>query len=354
MNKIFAAGGLAALAVVLMMGTALAQDVDPGADLAITPKADEEKPDPEDLPTYKPIALTIDNYVTFDNLGTAISTHEIDIVFEGHFGDWLLGADAWGGFSHDFDTDENDIEDPGLELYAINDAFGELHLWDASAALSNACIQPTDGSSHFGTEDLLSIGTCGGYSGQTILYITPTFNGFSGQVSLSSDVEGLSEAGDVDSSASAALTYANTTDGGLDISASFGVDAAMSVNGGVPDGTDLPVTVQAGVQVGWEGWILGAAAQYEFASLSGGEAWAAGLGLTKSLTDDFIVTVQLAADGYEDSGATYKETSLGLTAEYQIVKNTYIDAAANVVRLTGDDGTDETATVFGTGVSIEF
>lgn len=346
MMKICAATGFAALSLALLMGSASAQD--------ITPKAQDAKPEAEDLPTYKPITLTIDNYVTFDNLGTAISTHEIDIVFEGQFGDWLLGADAWGGFSHDFDLKENDIEVPGLELYAINDAFGELHLWDASAALSNACIQPTGGSSHFGTEDLLNFGTCGGYSGQTILYVTPTFNGFSGQVSASNDIEGLSELGDVDSSVSAALTYANTTDGGLDISASFGVDAAMSVNGGVPAGTDLPVTVQAGVNIGWEGWILGAAAQYEFASLSGGEAWGAGVGLTKSITDEFTVTVELAADGYEDSGATYKEVSIGATAEYMIFENTYIDAAVNVVRLTGDDGTDQTATVFGMGLSVAF
>lgn len=354
MNKIFAVTGLTALTLTLLMGSALAQDLGPGVDLAVTTPAEDPKPEAEDLPTYKPITLTIDNYVTFDNLGTAISTHEIDIVFEGQFGDWLLGADAWGGFSRDYDLDENDIEVPGLELYAINETFGELHLWDASAALSNACIQPTDGSSHFGTEDLMSFGTCGGYGWQNILYITPTFNGFAGQVSVSGDLEGHSEPGDIDTSASAALTYANTTEGGLDISASFGIDAAMSVDGGVPAGTDLPVTVQAGVNVGWEGWILGAAAQYEFASLSGGEAWGAGVGLTKSITDEFVVAVELAADGYEDSGATYKETSLGVTAEYQIIENTYIDAAVNVVRLTGNDGTDETATVFGTGISVIF
>ncbi|MET3924357.1 porin [Devosia sp. 2618] len=346
MTKILTTTGLTALSLTLLMGAAFAQD--------LTPKAAEPKAEAQELPTYKPITLTIDNYVVFDNKGNALSTHELDIVIEGQLGDWLLGVDAWGGLIHDYDANSHTIEQPGIEFYGINDAVGEIHLWDADAALSNACIQPTGGTSHFGTEDYLTFGTCGGYGGKTILYVTPEFNGFGVQLSASRDLTDQTVNGEVDGSASAALTYAATTEGGIDIAASFGVDAALSVNGGLPSGQNLPVTVQAGVNVGWEDWIFGAAAQYEFASLNGGDGWGAGIGVSKLITDEFVVMAELSGDGYDLAGVSYRETSIGVNAEYQILPNTFIDAAVSLIHRTGSDGTDEFGTVFGAGLSLVF
>lgn len=331
MKNLSAAAGLAAVVAGALVSSTLAEEAAP-----------------------KPITITIDNYLTYDSSDTLVSTHELDVVLEGTVGDWTIGAEGWGDFSVDYALDEVTVDTPEFLFYASSDAFGEVQFWDASGALDNACIMPADGSTHFGTEDLLSFGTCSGYGGQAILYISPTFNGLGVQLSAMHDIAGLSDVGDVDSSVSAALTYNSTTDAGVELSASLGVDLATSVNGGLAPGADLPATVQAGVNIGWDGWLLGAAAQYEVASLSGGDSWGLGLGLGKAVTDQLVLSTEVAADGYEDGGVHYKELGFGATAEYQIFEGTYLDAAINVVHLTGDDGTDEVSTQFGTGLSISF
>jgi hypothetical protein len=302
----------------------------------------------------KPVTITIDNYATIDGDGALLSTHEIDVVLEGKVGAWTVGVEGWGGFEIGYDLEEVTVETPGFLAYLSSDAFGEVQVWDASGALDNACITPTGGSQHFGTDDLLSFGTCGGYGGQTVLYISPDLDGFGVQLSAMRDIVGTSDVGSVDGAVSAALTYAHTTDGGIDISASLAADFATSVNGGLAPDQQLPVTVQAGVNIGWDGWIAGGAAQYELNSLAGGNSWGVGVGLGKAVTEQLVLAAEVSADGYEDAGVSYEELSFGATAEYRIVDEVYVDAAFNVVHLTGDDGTDEVSTQFGTGLSWAF
>ncbi len=201
----------------------------------------------------------------------------------------------------------------------------------------------------------MSIGTCTSYEGQVVNYITPDFfDGFGLQVSAMKDLEGQTAAGDVDSALSAALTYSRTADNDVTYSASLGVDAALSVNGGVPAGTPLPVTVQGGASVGWEGWTLAAAGQYELASLAGGNSWGTGIGVSKDVTDQLTVGTELALDHYEDTGVGFRELSLGTTAEFKLTDNASIDGAFNVLHRTGDDGTDEVSASVGTGLSVSF
>jgi len=302
----------------------------------------------------RPITVTIDNYATIDGSGALLSTHEIDVELEGKLAEWTIGVEGWGGFEFDYDLNEATVETPGFLAYISSDAFGEVQVWDASGALDNACITPTGGSSHFGTDDLLSFGTCGGYGGQTILYISPDLDGFGVQVSAMRDIAGTSDVGSVDGAVSAALTYEHATDAGIEVSASLAADFATSVNGGLAPDQNLPVMLQAGVNIGWDGWIAGAAAQYELNTLAGGNSWGAGIGLGKAVTEQLVVAAELSADGYEDSGVDYDEVSLGATAEYRIVDEVFVDAAFNVVHRTGSDGTDEVSTQFGSGISWAF
>ncbi|MBN9305581.1 MULTISPECIES: hypothetical protein [unclassified Devosia] len=305
----------------------------------------------------KPLTVVIDNYATYDDAGALVSNHELDFTLEGTAGAWTLGAEAWFGVMAEYATSTLTLEIPTLLLYAKSDAFGEIDAWDASNALGNACVTPPGGSTHFGSEDLMAFGTCAGYSGQALTYITPDFfDGFGLQVSVMKDLEGQTAAGEVDSSVSAALTYTRTTETDVTYSASLGVDAATSLNGGVPAGTALPVTVQGGGSVGWDGWTVGGAAQYEFASLSGGNSWGLGLGVSKDVTEQLTLGAELAIDGYEDAAAAviYREFSLGTTAEYKILDNASIDAGLNAIRVIGDDGSDTISWQIGTGLSISF
>lgn len=301
----------------------------------------------------KPVSITIDNYAALDLDGVLVSGHEIEVVIEGSVEDWTLGAKIEAGLAVDYDAETVKFETPALMLYAKADAFGEVNLWDIDGALGNACVTPTAETAHFDTDDLLSFNTCGGYAGQGILYISPDINGFGFQVSALADIEGLTEADEVDSAVSAALTYNSETDDGVTYAASLAVDMATSVNGWA-SGADLPVSVQAGLNIGWEGWLLGAAAQYEFNSVTGGDSWGAGIGLGKEVTEQLTVNAGLGLNGYEDGGVAYREFGLGLTAEYAIDDNLSVDGAVNFVHQTDSTGGKADIAAFGVGISYAF
>ncbi len=330
MKNICTAAGLAAVVAVVCVSPVWAEDAD------------------------KPMTVTIDNYANFDNSGGLVTDHELDFVLEGKAGDWTVGAEAWVGIERDWVASTTTFEIPTLELSATSDKFGGIYFWDTDPALEAACITPTPGSTHFGTEDLMTIGTCTSYEGQAIRYVTPDFfDGFGLQVSAMKDVENLTDVGDVDSAVSAALTYTHTAND-VTFSADLGVDAALSVNGGLPAGTPLPVTVQGGTSVEWDGWTVAAAGQYEFASLAGGNSWGVGAGVSRAVTETLTLGTEVAYDHYEDTGVKLQELSLGATGEYQFIDNASIDGAFNVVHRTGDDGTDEVAAQIGTGISVSF
>lgn len=302
-----------------------------------------------------PFSGSIDNYATYDDTGLFETNHELTLTLEGKAGEWTLGAKAWFGVVGDFPPAAFTIETPTLLLYARSDAFGEIGVWDATTALGNACVTPPGGSTHFGTEELLTFGTCAGYGGQAITYITPSFfDGFGLQVSVMKDVIGATAAGEVDSAVSAALTYSTTTATDVTYSASLGIDVATSVNGGVPAGTSLPVTLQGGASVAWDGWTVGGAAQYEHASLSGGNSLGLGAGISRAVTEQLTLGAEVAFDAYQDAGVAFQELSLGSTAEFKLLDNVSVDSAINIVHRTGDDGTDVMAWVVGTGFAVGF
>src|SRR5262249_37259726 len=149
---------------------------------------------------------------------------------------------------------------PTLDLYASSETYGAFHIGNPDNALDDACVGASEGSTrwgigdHFGNEDLMTFSTCGAYSGGTAaLYASPDLGGFSFEVSAMNDLEGVIDIGAVDSSVSA-IALLSHEEAGMTFSASLGVDAALSVKGGLPMGQPLPVTVQGGASVAWDGW----------------------------------------------------------------------------------------------------
>ena len=300
------------------------------------------------------LKVTIDNFANFDSAGGIVSHHELDFLLKGNAGNWTISAEAFAGLSQDWKAGLTSEETPTLELVASSDKFGTISALDTDTALDNVCITPTPGSTHFGTEDLMGFSTCAGYGGQAVRYITPDFfDGFGLQVSAMRDLKGLTAPGDVDSGLSAALTYKHA-DNGVTYSADLAVDAATSVNGGLPAGTALPVTVQGGGKAEWDGWTIATAAQYEFASLGGGNRWSAGAGVSRAVTETLTIGTEAAVDSYQSKGVKIQELSLGTTGEYKFASNASVDAAFNVVRRMGDDGSDEMVEQVGTGLSVWF
>lgn len=301
------------------------------------------------------VSGTLYNYATVDSSGAATSSHEGEIVLEGTTGDWQLGATLWAGVTTDWQAGELTVETPTLELYAQSEASGRLAVFDTYDAFYDKCVTPTEGTTNFTTEALMSFGTCAGYNGvQAITFTTPEFgDGFALAFSAMADIKGIVESGEVDSSLSSALTFDRQV-GELQYSASLAVDMATGVKDGLPSGQELPITVQAGGTVRWDDWSFGTAAQYEFASIDGGDSWGLGTGISRAVTEQLTLGAELAVDRYQDSGTSMDEVSLGATAEYAIISDTLtIDGSLNVLRRTGG-GTDETVTQIGTGLIFSF
>jgi hypothetical protein len=169
------------------------------------------------------------------------------------------------------------------------------------------------------------------------------------------DARGAIESGEVDSAASAALSFEKAV-GEITLSASLGVDHATSIKDGLPPGNNLPTTVQAGAAVEWEAWRVGAAAQVDVVSFDGTPIWAAGIGVTKTVMDEKIaLTAELATDHYEDTGDPISEVSLGATAELTLIEEMLtVDAGANVLRRTSPGGVDDTVFQVETDFELSF
>ena len=298
---------------------------------------------------------TLYNYATFEK-DAIVSYHSTEFVLEGTAGDWTIGTTGWVGLTGDWESGVLSLDDrPTVEFYAGSEAFGRVALFDTDNALYDSCITPTGGTNDFGTEDLMTLGTCAGYSGaQAVTYTSPSFgDGFTLKVSAMADLTGTIETGAVDSSLTGALGFERTVSG-VDYSANIAVDAATSVKDGLPIGQALPVTVQAGSQISLDGWTFGAAAQYEANSLAGGNSWGVGAGVAKAVTEQLTLGGELAVDGYEDGGAAMREVSLGATAEYYLVPDTLsIEGSINALQRTGG-GIDETVAQIGTGIVFSY
>ena len=126
------------------------------------------------------LSATIDSSVGFNSeFSTVFSEHQLDLTVEATRGDVTFSADVWFYLYGDWTLAEMYPDFPGLEFIVSAPNFGEVQWWDAGSALTEACVQPADGSANVGNEDLMTVGTCSGYTaGQTVMYITPEMSGF--------------------------------------------------------------------------------------------------------------------------------------------------------------------------------
>jgi opacity protein-like surface antigen len=302
----------------------------------------------------KPITITIDNYATFGDPEAIASAHEIDILVETTSGDWTYGLEAWFGIGRDYTGEVTSYGTPEFTLFAGTEGFGRVDIFDITSAAGDKAVTPTAGTTHFGTEDILTFGTASGYTGQGILYTSPSYAGFSAAFSYATDIKGTLSTGDVSDVVSAALIYGGELPSGNAVNASLGIDAVTALKNGNPAGVTLPISVQAGVDVDVDGFVIGAAGQYQFHSLTGGESWAIGAGVSKEVIENVTLLAEVATNGFNDTGVAYRETGVGIGAEYAINEFASVDAAYNFVRRTGDDGSSVDASQIGVGVSFKF
>lgn len=302
------------------------------------------------------LSVTIDHSVGFNSeFSTVFSEHEVDFELNATRGNVTFSAELWLYLYGDLTLGEMYPDFPGAEFGVSSSNFGEVQWWDAGSALDEACVMPADGSANVGNEDLMAVGTCSGYTaGRSIIYTTPEMGGFKFYVSGMADARGVVDSGDVDSGVSAAVSYEGAV-GDATLSASLGVDHALSIKDGLPPGNNLPTTVQGGVAAEWETWRVGAAGQVDVVSFDGTPVWAAGVGVTKTVGEKLALTAELATDHYEDAGDPITEVSLGTTAELTLIPDTMtVDAGANLLRRTSPGGIDDTVFQVETGVEISF
>lgn len=294
-----------------------------------------------------PISGSFDNYVVFDPLTPGITTdHSVTVTVAAPVsGDLTIGGDLTLGVSTDLTVPS---ADPywDIVLRAESVVAGTFEALDAGTALGTACVTPAGGSSNFGTEPL-TFGTCTGYSdGQSLLYTSPAFGGVTFYGSVMADPFNEIAAGEVDTSVSLALGYEEELGAGT-LTGSLGFDKALSLKGG---GGPLPTLIQAGANYEVEGWTLGGAGQLELDSLTGGNSWAAGIGVGKEIVENFTLTAELSTGAFEDAGTPTDEYGFGATAEYALIKDVlYIDAGVSVLHSIAG-GVDTVTYSAGTGL----
>jgi hypothetical protein len=266
--------------------------------------------------------------------------------------DLNIGADLTLGISADLGVGTVSLDQPLLVLRAESVVAGTFEVLDAGTALYTACVTPTARTSNFGTEDLIAFSTCTGYaSGQSILYTSPAFDGVTFYASAMGDLYGLVSAGDVSQSLSAAVGLEREIDDAT-LTASVGVDKALSVKGGGP----LPTLVQAGANIAWETYAIGVAGQYEHDSVWGGHSWSLGAGGSVNVTEQLVLNGEVAVAGYEVAGVATSDYSAGVTAEYALIEDVlWVDASLNAVRtVSGGVGTTAYSAGLGMYVTHEF
>ena len=155
-------------------------------------------------------------------------------------------------------------------------------------ALDEACVTPAAGSTHFGTEDLLTIATCGVYGdGKVIRYdfsVRSTGSRFS--YSAMKDITGNAGVGDRRQRALGGGSLRGR-DERPRRRGEPGVDHATSLAAeDTSRASHLPTAVQAGLNVSWSGWTAGVAGEMEFSPLAGWRVRGPqGFGLTKEILD---------------------------------------------------------------------
>lgn len=299
-----------------------------------------------------PITFTFDNSVLYDSeLGGVLSSHEVTVDVSVTNDDVTLTASFWSGLTGDFSAGTLTPDFPTAEFGIGSDRWGTVTVWDASGALDNACVTPAAGSTHFGTEDLLAVSTCGGYAdGKVLRYDTPSLNGFTVSVSAMDDLLGDAAAGDVDQSVAVAVAYEGVL-GEATLRGSIGFDHATSIAGA--PGDPLPTAIQAGVNLDWRGWTLGLAGQVEVGSADG-DSRAAGVGVGKEVVEGLTVSAEIAGAQYTDAGDQITEIGGGATIEYALIPDrVLVDAGVNAVHRTGP-AIDVTVYQVGAGVSVIF
>ncbi|MEO6013834.1 MAG: hypothetical protein ABIQ30_09660 [Devosia sp.] len=267
--------------------------------------------------------------------------------------DLSLGADLTLEVTTDLGAGVVALSTPEVVLRAASVMAGTFEILDAGTALGTSCVMPTGGSSNFTTEDLMSFGTCTGYSaGSSLLYTSPAMSGVTVYLSAMADPLNHVAVGDVDTAISAALGFEQEL-GDAKLTASVGIDKALSLKGG---GGPLPTLFQAGANIAWTNWSVGAAGQFEKDSIAGGDSWSIGTGASVNITEPWALMAEAAVSGYQSGGTPNTQYSLGLVTQYEVVKDVlWLDASLNSTYTdAGGVGTTAYSVGLGTYVAHDF